>query len=112
MNYNTHIYLSMGTHMKTTIDLSDALFDAVKAMAQSQQTTMKALVEDGLRRVLLDAKNAKRPAFKLQDRRVGGGDMLMTDARQWRDLESDHVAMRVVMPTALPAKTRKALRRK
>ena len=46
----------MGTHMKTTIELSDALFHSAKELASKSQTTMRALVEEGLRRVLNDAQ--------------------------------------------------------
>lgn len=42
--------------MKTTIDISDALFASSKTLAQQRQTTLRALIEDGLRRVLRDAK--------------------------------------------------------
>jgi hypothetical protein len=86
----------MGTHMKTTIDLSEPLFDAVKALAQSQQTTMKALIEDGLRRVLLDAKASKKPAFKLKNASVRGGQMLIDDPRKWQEMESDAIAKNIV----------------
>lgn len=82
--------------MKTTIDLSDALFHSTKALAQQRQTTMRALMEEGLRRVLAESKSKSAPAFKLKDARVRGGKQLMDDPRQWRDLESDHVANRVL----------------
>ena len=82
----------MGTHMKTTIELSDALFHSAKALASENQTTMRALVEDGLRRVLNDARGAAKPAFKLQDASVHGGTTLVTDPRQWRALEDEHIA--------------------
>jgi hypothetical protein len=35
--------------MKTTIELSDALFEQAKVAAKEQGTTLKALVENGLR---------------------------------------------------------------
>lgn len=85
----------MGDHMKTTIDLSDALFNAAKDMASQRQTTMRALVEEGLRRVLADAAAKTRPAFKLKDARVRGKAVLLPDPRSWRQLEEDHVAARV-----------------
>jgi hypothetical protein len=42
----------MGTHMKTTIDIADGLLLEARDRARSQGTTLRALVEEGLRRVL------------------------------------------------------------
>lgn len=80
--------------MKITIDLPDVLFDEVKALALRKKTTMKAIVEDGLRRLLLDVNTAKHQAFKLENKRVGGGQMLIADPRDWRNLELNHIAAR------------------
>ncbi len=44
----------MGTHMKTTVEIADPLFDEVKAAARARNTTVRALIEEGLRRVLAD----------------------------------------------------------
>ncbi|RMH04981.1 MAG: DUF2191 domain-containing protein [Nitrospirae bacterium] len=38
--------------MKTTVDISDTLFNAVKKLASQQGTTVRALIEEGLRHVL------------------------------------------------------------
>jgi copper homeostasis protein CutC len=46
----------MGDHMKTTIELSDALFHSAKELTSKSHTTIRALVEAGLRRVLNDAQ--------------------------------------------------------
>jgi Arc/MetJ family transcription regulator len=54
----------MGTHMKTTIEISDALLSEARRMAEKQGTTMRRLVEEGLRRVLRDQRAAK--SFKLR----------------------------------------------
>lgn len=64
------IVSSMGTHMKTTIEIADALFERARAVVDREGTTMRALVEEGLRRVL-DDKGAAH-AFKLRDARVKG----------------------------------------
>ncbi len=42
------------THMKTTIDIADSIFLQTKRLAARQGTTVKALVELGLRRVLAE----------------------------------------------------------
>ena len=55
----------MGTHMKTTIELFDVLFHSAKELASKSQTIMRALVEEGLRRVLNDAQAKTKPAFQL-----------------------------------------------
>ena len=68
----------MGTHIKTTIELSDALFHSAKELASKSQTTMRALVEEGLRRVLNDAQAEAKPAFKLKDVSVRDGENLKT----------------------------------
>ncbi|MEW6320324.1 MAG: type II toxin-antitoxin system VapB family antitoxin [Acidobacteriota bacterium] len=38
--------------MKTTIDIADALFDAAREKARREGTTLRAVVEEGLRAVL------------------------------------------------------------
>lgn len=87
----------MVTHMKTTIKISDTLLRSAKALAIENQTTLHALVEEGLRRVLADkcspAKRAK-PAFKLVDRSVRGKAVLMSDTASWRELEDKYALAR------------------
>ena len=55
----------MGAHMKTTIELAPALLRAAKALAAKEGTTLRALVEAGLRRVL--DERADGTAFVLRD---------------------------------------------
>lgn len=69
MIYSYYIEV-MGTHMKTTIDLSDALFAAAKRHAAEHGTTMRALIEQSLARTLSEKKPAR--VFKLRDASVGG----------------------------------------
>ncbi|NJD18909.1 MAG: DUF2191 domain-containing protein [Gemmatimonadetes bacterium] len=60
----------MGTHMKTTVEISDALLDAAKATAARRGTTLRTLLEEGLRRVLDDGAAGER--FTLPDASVTG----------------------------------------
>jgi hypothetical protein len=63
----------MGTHisnpvnmdqMKTTLEISDPLLRAARKLAARERTTLRALVEQGLRRVV--AEKQQRNAFKLR----------------------------------------------
>jgi hypothetical protein len=56
--------------MKTTIEISDAILERAKALAAKEGTTVRALVEDGLRRVLRSRREAA--GFRLRDASVGG----------------------------------------
>ena len=86
--------------MKTTIEISDALFNSAKELVQQNQTTLRALVEEGLRRVLADSHARKKPVFKLATASVHGKQILMADPRRWQQLEEDHVISRVIKPLA------------
>ena len=44
----------MGPHMKTTIDIADELLDEARARAKAEGTTLRALMERGLREVLAE----------------------------------------------------------
>ena len=90
----------MGAHMKTTIELADALFLTAKQHAQQRQTTFRALVEEGLRQVLSQAQAAAAPAFKLADASVQGGEMLIKDPRDWQALEDEQLSARIAGPQA------------
>jgi hypothetical protein len=50
--------------MKTTVEISDALLDEVRQLAAREGTTVRALVEQGLRRVL--AERARSSGFRLR----------------------------------------------
>lgn len=56
--------------MKTTIELPEALFDKAKRHARKHKTTLKALIEQGLRQVL--ATKPDTAHFKLRDASVNG----------------------------------------
>ncbi len=56
--------------MKTTVDLSDDLLRAAKEVAGKERTTLRALLEEGLRWAL--GKRKQRTSFKLRDASVSG----------------------------------------
>ncbi len=89
----------MGIYMKTTMDLSDALFVMAKNLARERQTSLRALVEEGLRRVLSEATNQAKPAFTLKDARVHGQEVLLPNPRDWQQLEDDHILLRNLQST-------------
>lgn len=62
----------MVSHMKTTIEISDAILERAKAVAAREGTTLRALVEDGLRQVL---RNRRSAPFQLRDASVGGNGL-------------------------------------
>lgn len=55
----------MGTHMKTTVEISDALAREAKELAARERTTLRELIEAGLRMMLRERR--KRTAFRLRD---------------------------------------------
>ena len=82
----------MGARMKTTIELTDPLFQSAKQLAQQNQTTLRALIEEGLRRVLADSQGKPKSAFKLKNASVHGKPMLIANPRQWQDIETEQLA--------------------
>ena len=54
----------MVTHMKTTVEISDALLEAARKVAASEGTTLRELIEAGLRQILAERK--KPGQFKLR----------------------------------------------
>ena len=61
----------MGTHMKTTMEISDPLLEEAKRVAARESTTLRELVETGLRMVL-QQRRGRQPRFGLRDARVDG----------------------------------------
>lgn len=50
--------------MKTTLDISDPLLREARKLAARERTTLRALVEQGLRHVVTEKKRG--PAFRLR----------------------------------------------
>jgi Bacterial antitoxin of type II TA system, VapB len=51
-------------HMKITIQIPDSLFEEARQLAHRERTTLKALVEEGLRRIISERK--RRGGFHLR----------------------------------------------
>jgi hypothetical protein len=58
------------TTMKTTVEIADALLAEARQAALEERTTIRALIEEGLRRVL-DERRGRMP-FQLRDGSVPG----------------------------------------
>jgi hypothetical protein len=59
--------------MKTTIDLPDSLLEEARRVAAARSTTVRALVEAGLRREVRERSRAAR--FRLRDASFGGAGL-------------------------------------
>ena len=60
----------MGILMKTTVEISDSLMAAARAIAAREGTTVRALMEEGLR-ISIEKRRRATP-FTLKDASVGG----------------------------------------
>jgi hypothetical protein len=56
--------------MKTTIEISDSLLDSARKLTVRERTTLRALVEEGLRAAL--ERRRKNRGFTLRDVSFGG----------------------------------------
>lgn len=63
----------MGTHMKTTIEISDSLFIEAKRRAAKSGTTLRALIEQSLKQALKQPVSGA--AYQVPDRRVRGNGL-------------------------------------
>ena len=79
----------MASRMKTTVQISDALLADIHKIAAMRKTTLKALIDEGLRHVVERERMKKKP-FKLKDGSIGGQGLTKefenADWEQLRDL--------------------------
>lgn len=54
----------MVIYMKTTVEISNALLEETKRIAAKEGTTVRALIEEGLRRTITERK--QKGAFRLR----------------------------------------------
>lgn len=60
----------MVSHMKTTVEISDPMLTLAKETAHREGTTLRSLIEEGLRLALERRQGGKR--FRLRDASVDG----------------------------------------
>jgi hypothetical protein len=76
----------MASHMKTTVQIPDALLTEIRQIATKNKTTLRALMQEGLQHVVEQERKKKKP-FKLKDCSVGpkkvNGELV---GRQWEDI--------------------------
>jgi hypothetical protein len=78
----------MGAHMKTTIELNDALVLRAKTLAAQRQQTLKSILETALRQ-FLDANTEATPPFKLRKSGFrGNGLQVHLTAEDWDEIRS------------------------
>ena len=78
---------SMVVRVKTTVDIADAVLREAKLIAAREGTTLKALVEEGLRHVV-DERAKQTNGFKLRDCSYGtGGGMPGIDINDWMSMK-------------------------
>jgi hypothetical protein len=63
----------MVRYMKTTIQIPTSLFEEVRKLAHREQTTLKALVEEGLRKIISERKRRRR--FRLRKATFRGNSL-------------------------------------
>ncbi len=59
--------------MKTTIHIPDSLFEEARKLAQREQTTLKALIEEGLRHVI--SEHQRESPFRLRKATFAGSGL-------------------------------------
>ncbi len=73
--------------MKTTVDLPDELLLEVQRLSREERTSMKSLMEEGLRAVIARHRSAAR--FRLRDASAGGhGLQPQFREASWEDLRA------------------------
>jgi hypothetical protein len=69
--------------MKTTVEITDSLLEEARRRAERERTTLRALIEEGLRRLLADRRRAER--FTLR-RITFGGEGIDPGAAEWPEV--------------------------
>ena len=75
----------MVPHMKTTIEITDELLERARQAARRERTTLRALVEEGLRSSI--ERRERGPRFELRDASVDGRGL----APEFRDASWERI---------------------
>jgi hypothetical protein len=71
--------------MKTTIQIPDSLFEEARMLAHRERTTLKSLVEEGLRKVISERK--RKNSFRLRKASFkGGGLQANATGASWEEI--------------------------
>lgn len=71
--------------MKTTVEIADALLTEVRQVARREGTTLRSLIEEGLRRIV--GERSVRRGFELRKVPFGGeGVSPDLDAGSWEEI--------------------------
>jgi hypothetical protein len=74
--------------MKTTVEIPDALLEQARQLAASEGSTVRALIEEGLRRVLLE-RQRQNSGFRLRKVSVSGkGLQPQVDSASWEAIRA------------------------
>ncbi len=73
----------MVVRMKTTVDIAEPMLQEVKRIAAVEGTTLRALVDEGLRHVIAE-REKQQTGFRLRDGRFhGDGGVPGIDINDW-----------------------------
>jgi hypothetical protein len=75
-----------GYAMKTTVEISDSLLDEAKRVASRESSTLRDLIEEGLRRSLDERK--KRKTFRLRRAAYRGRGLQRGVSADWAQLRA------------------------
>jgi len=77
----------MVVRVKTTVDIADSMLKEAKLIAAREGTTLRALVEEGLRHVI-NEREKQKTGFRLRDCRYGsGGGVEGIDINDWMSMK-------------------------
>lgn len=79
----------LNAFVRTTLEISDALFERAKRLAKREGRPMRGLVEDGLR-LLLDAEKSAAAGYQLPDASIGeAGAPNPLESLSWQHLRAE-----------------------